>query len=54
MGGILQGATERKMSSKLHRALELGLERGGSGGDRTGRSGNSNAKYEIRQGDRGR
>ena len=46
MGGILQGATERKRSSKLPRAPELGLERDGYGGDRTGRSGNSNAQDE--------
>ena len=44
MGGKLQGAAERKRSSKLPRAPELGQERGGSGGDRTGRSGNSNAQ----------
>ena len=46
MGDKLQGATEQKRSSKLHRPPELGYERGGSGGDRTGRSGNSNAQDE--------
>ena len=46
MGGKLQGAAERKRSSKLPRAPELGWERGGSGGDRTGRSGSSNAQDE--------
>ena len=46
MGGKLQLAAERKRSSKLPRAPELGQERGGSGGDRKGRSGNSNAHYE--------
>ena len=46
MGGILQGATELKRSSKLHRSPELGWERGGSGEDGTGRSGNSNAQDE--------
>ena len=42
------------MSIKLPRAHELGWERVGSGGDRIGRSGNSNAHGEKRQGDRGR
>ena len=46
MGGILQGGTERNRSIKLPRAPELGKERGRSGGDRTGRSGNSNAQDE--------
>ena len=46
MGGILQGSTEWNMSSKLPRAPELGSERGGSGGDMTGRSGNSIAQDE--------
>ena len=51
---MLQGATERNRSSKWPRVPELGKERDGSGGDMTGRSGNSNAQYEKRQGDRGR
>ena len=38
----------------MPRAPELGQKRGGSGGDRTGRIGNSNAQDEQRQGDRGR
>ena len=46
MGGIRQGATEWKMRSKLPRAPELGSERGGRGGGRTGRNGNSNAHHE--------
>ena len=46
MGGKLQGAAEGKMSIKLSRAPELGQKRGGSGGDWTGRSGNSIAQYE--------
>ena len=46
MGGKLQLAAERKRSSKLPRAPELDYESGGSGGDRTGRSGNSNVQYE--------
>ena len=46
MGGKRQGAAERRRSSKLHRAPELSQERGRSGGDRTGRSGNSNAQDE--------
>ena len=46
MGGILQGAAERKRSSELPCAPELGWERGGSGRYRTGRSGNSNAHDE--------
>ena len=40
------GLTERRRSSKLPRTPELGRERGGSGGDKSGRSGNSNAQYE--------
>ena len=44
MGGILQGAAARRRSRKLPRAPELGWERGGSGGHRTGRSGNSNVQ----------
>ncbi len=44
MGGKRQGTTKRNRSSKLPRAPELGLERGGSGGNRTERSGNSNAQ----------
>ena len=47
MGGKLHGAAERKRSSKLPRAPELGQERGGNGGDRTGRSGNSDAQDET-------
>ena len=46
MGGKRQGAAERRRSSRLHRAPELSQERGRSGGDRTGRSGNSNAQDE--------
>ena len=46
MGGILQGAAERKMINMLHRAPELGSERGGRGGDRTERSGISNGQAE--------
>ena len=38
----------------MPRAPELGLERGGSGRDRTLTSGNSNAQDEKRQGDIGR
>ncbi len=34
----------------MPRAPELGKERGGSGGDTTGRSGNSNAQYEKKKG----
>ena len=37
MGGILQGDTERKRSSKMPRAIEFGSDRGGRGGERTGR-----------------
>ena len=40
--------------SRLPRAPELGWERGGSGGDMTGRSGNMNAQDEKGQGDRSR
>ena len=46
MSAIVQGAVERKRSSKLPRASELGSGRGGRGGERTGRSGISNALYE--------
>ena len=46
MGAIVQGAVERRRSSKLPRASELGSGRGGRGGDMTGRSGISNALYE--------
>ena len=46
MSGKLQGAAERKWSSKLPRAPELGQERGGSGGDKTGRSANRSAQDE--------
>ena len=46
MGDKLQGAAERKMIRKLPRAPDLGKERGGSGGDRTGRRGNSNEKLK--------
>ena len=47
MGGILQGAAERKMINKLPRAPELASERGGRGGDRTEISGISNAQAEM-------
>ena len=47
-------AAERKRSSKLPRAPELGCERCGSGRATTGRSGNSNVQDEKRQGDRRR
>ena len=47
MGGTLQAAAEREMSSKLPRAAELVCARGGRGGDGTiGRSGNNNAQDE--------
>ena len=46
MGGILQGAAERKIINTLHRAPELGSERGARGEDRTERSGISNAQAE--------
>ena len=53
MGGKLQGAAVRR-SSKLTRDPDLAYQRGGSGGDRTEISGNSNAHDEKKQGDRGR
>ena len=54
MGGKLQGAAVRRRSSKLTRDPDLAYQRGGSGGDRTEISGNSNAHDEKKQGDRGR
>ena len=55
-GAVIKGITTGGSSQKVRkcRAPELGLERGGSVGDTTGRSGNSNAQDEKRQGDRGK